>query len=101
EGRMGQAYETRALGSMMRAAFGREPPKVWHSLRHTFASHFVMAGKSILTLQRLLGHADISTTMSYAHLAPDFMATEAACLDFAPKLPAGVASIGPVAARRY
>ncbi|WP_023604595.1 phage integrase [Aliivibrio logei] len=47
-----------------------------HVLRHTFASHFVMNGGNILTLQRILGHASILQTMAYAHLAPDYL-TEA------------------------
>lgn len=93
QGRMGQAYETRGLGAMMLAAFGREPPKVWHSLRHSYASHFVMVGGSILSLQKLLGHADIATTMVYAHLSPDHLAAEAARLDFASRVPANVTPI--------
>lgn len=44
-----------------------------HVLRHTFATHFMMNGGSILTLQRLLGHANLSQTMTYAHFAPDFL----------------------------
>ncbi|HRI50708.1 MAG TPA: tyrosine-type recombinase/integrase [Pseudomonadota bacterium] len=48
----------------------------WHALRHTFASHFVMSGGNILTLQKILGHADIKMTLLYAHLAPDFLAEE-------------------------
>lgn len=95
EGRMGQSYETRALAAFMLAAFGREPPKVWHSLRHTFASHFMMAGGNILTLQKLLGHADIETTMIYAHLSPDHLAAEAARLDFSTAL----ANVTPIAGR--
>ena len=41
-----------------------------HTFRHTFASHLVMAGVPIFTVQRLLGHTHIDTTMIYAHLAP-------------------------------
>jgi integrase len=41
-----------------------------HVLRHTFASHFVMKGGNILTLQRILGHSSVKVTMRYAHLAP-------------------------------
>ncbi|PSF14265.1 phage integrase [Marinobacter shengliensis] len=41
-----------------------------HILRHTFASHFMMNGGDILTLQKILGHASISMTMKYAHLSP-------------------------------
>jgi len=44
-----------------------------HVLRHTFASHFMMNGGNILTLQRLLGHSTINMTMRYAHLAPDHL----------------------------
>jgi integrase len=45
-----------------------------HVCRHTFASHFVMRGGSILTLQKILGHADIKMTLRYAHLAPEYLA---------------------------
>lgn len=44
-----------------------------HVLRHTFASHFMMNGGNILTLQKILGHATIMQTMVYAHLAPDYL----------------------------
>lgn len=44
-----------------------------HVLRHTFASHFMMNGGNILTLQKILGHSNIQQTMAYAHLAPDYL----------------------------
>ncbi|WP_426342809.1 phage integrase [Pseudoduganella sp. S-14] len=44
-----------------------------HALRHTFASHFMMNGGNILTLQRILGHANLTMTMRYAHLAPEHL----------------------------
>jgi site-specific recombinase XerD len=44
-----------------------------HTLRHTFASHLVMAGVDLATVQKLLGHKDIKTTMRYAHLSPDHL----------------------------
>lgn len=44
-----------------------------HVLRHTFASHFMMNGGNILTLQRILGHSSLAMTMKYAHLAPDHL----------------------------
>ena len=42
------------------------------------ASHLVMAGVDLATVQKLLGHKDIKTTMKYAHLAPDHLKAAAA-----------------------
>ena len=42
----------------------------YHDLRHSFASHLAMAGVSVWKIQKVLGHADIKTTMRYMHLAP-------------------------------
>ncbi|WP_371869771.1 tyrosine-type recombinase/integrase [Telluria antibiotica] len=44
-----------------------------HSLRHSFASHFMMHGGNIIALQRILGHASLTMTMRYAHLAPEHL----------------------------
>jgi integrase len=41
-----------------------------HVLRHSFASHFMMAGGNLLTLSKILGHSDVKITMRYAHLSP-------------------------------
>ena len=45
-----------------------------HTMRHTFASHLVMSGVDLNTVQRLLGHSSISTTMIYSHLTEDHLA---------------------------
>ncbi len=42
----------------------------WHVCRHTFASHLVMRGTDLPTVQRLMGHSTIAMTMKYSHLAP-------------------------------
>ena len=42
-----------------------------HSLRHTFATHHLAAGTSLKTLQKNLGHKDLSTTSTYLHIIKD------------------------------
>ena len=49
---------------------GIEKNGVPHSLRHSFATHLVEAGTDIQTVQKLMGHKDIETTMKYVHMRP-------------------------------
>jgi integrase len=52
-----------------------EPDVAFHELRHTYASHLAQAGVDLLTISKLLGHADTRiTARHYAHLADKTLA---------------------------
>lgn len=80
EPREGRVFKTRSI----RTAFENAVTEAklddfhFHDCRHHFASWFVMRGGSLQALKEILGHASLTMTVRYAHLAPEHLRSEVA-----------------------
>lgn len=75
---------------------GLPPSRNLHRLRHTFGAHLAMRGAPAKAIQELMGHADLTTTMRYMHLAKGSKEAAIALLE-SPILTRGVGDSGGTA----
>jgi integrase/recombinase XerD len=78
-----------------RTALGLDDTATVHSLRHSFATHSLRAGVDVVTVQRLMGHRSLYSTMRY--LTPDLVGSNPITIDLLARLETAAAGV-PTAA---
>ena len=66
--------------STLKIAYDLDKNISFHTLRHSFATYYLMNGGNIITLKNMLGHSHLNTTNIYLHIAQNFNQLE--CINY-------------------
>jgi integrase/recombinase XerD len=99
----GSHYSHKGASLMVRATArraGLSQHVTAHTLRHSFATHLLERGESLLVIQRLLGHATITTTTMYTKVSTEMLQAVKSPLDQPPPVPQAAEATSPAKPKR-